>query len=240
MQLNGGRWYARALGLVGAAPGEWAIVQDTYLNQPWCIWHGTWQVFDLDTEVRGLDHMQTAFYMLAFEVGPRWDCMLADGAVSRSTIKGWGLNGATRSLGDVGNQCMHLTLQLVHVVRAQSQEPLLWELASRNHQNAGDQLEAIMGLRDLDPRNYQNAGDVVDTACCSVYNAWYSLAHDDYNVASVAQHLNLAHFVRCRREAQDARAQMRRRFFGQRIYVAFLRKLQGRRSVLQIIVRFGA
>ena len=239
MQLHGGRWYARSLGPVGVAPGEWAIVEDTYLNQPWCIWHGTWQVLDLPLEVRGLDQIQTAFYLLAFEVAPPWDDMLAREKYRRYDIKGWSYHGETRSFGDVGNRCMQLTLQLVHWVRAHCQEPLLWELYRRNQEHAADQLEAIMGLRDLHPHNWELAGDVVDAACCATYNAWDALSHD-YNVAPVTQYLNLEHVVSRRREVQEARAQRRRRCLGQCIYAALYRNLQRRWSIIQIIVRFGA
>ena len=236
MQLLGGRWYARACP-DGADPGEWASVEDTYLNQPWCIWHGTWQVFDLDTQVRGLDNIRTAFYLLAFEILPQWDGMLARGDYSRCTIKGWSYHGAARTLGDVGNRCMQLTVELVHLVRELVQESQLWEILRRNQEHVADQLEAIMGLRELYPANWGHAGDIVDTACCATYNVWFSLSHV-YNAVPVAAELHLEHVVSRRKEVQQVHAQAHAQRLRDFIYPALYRKLKGRRSVLRIIVCF--
>ena len=155
-------------------------------------------------------------------------------ASGSATIKGWSHDGATRSLGDVGNQCMHMALHLVHSVRARSSESELWEFTSRNQEHAADQLEAIMALRDLDPR-WRRAGDVVDTVCCAVYHAWKSLRYSCHHIV-LGQQLQLELVVSRRCKCQEAQAQMRRRCFGHHVYAALYRKNLSC-SVLQIIVR---
>ena len=85
---------------------------------------------------------------------------------------------------------MQLVLNLCHALRAHCSEPELWELTSRNQEHAADQLEAIMGLRVIDPRQWEFAGNVVDLACCAAYEVWNSLAAH-FTVEPVANQLEL-------------------------------------------------
>ena len=64
-----------------------------------------------------------------------------------------------------------MTSQLCHGIRHLLGASELWELKQRNQEHASDQLEAIMGLRDLDP-NWKAAGNCVDHCCAITFEVW--------------------------------------------------------------------
>ena len=148
---------------------RWLRVDERYLDHVWYLQHDQWLVLGHPCET--LNYTQKSFYYLAFELLPMWDLLLQKHTYSSKVIKDWSHYGCTRSLGDVGNCSMAMTLQLCHSIRHRLGASELWELKQRNKEHASDQLEAIMGLRELDP-NWKAAGNCVDHCCAITFEVW--------------------------------------------------------------------
>ena len=140
-----------------------------------------------------LDATQLAFYCLAFDVLPMWDRMLQAGTFNRAEIKGWSHLGETKKYGDVGNRSMSMTLNLCFSIRRSLGASSLWELERRNMEHASDQLEAIMGLRELDPA-WRPFGDFADCCCTKTWEAWDG--SETWSVVTLRDVLGLDDLVR--------------------------------------------
>ena len=111
------------------------------------------------------------------------------------------------------------------------------EFQRRNSEHVGNQLEAIMGLRDIDP-TWEYAGDVVDVACSATYEAWAFDVDLSVVLQRLVQRLDLEGLVRRLREYEEIYDKRQRMMLIQRCHVAFHKKLQARRCIMLCIVQF--
>ena len=85
--------------------------------------------------------------------------------------------GGTRKYGDVSNRVMALVVDMALQVhkRSRCRGIGLWEIKKRNPEHKADVLEAVMGLREMQPTtNWVNWGNLVDDICTDVFEAWQS------------------------------------------------------------------
>ena len=227
--LHNGCWFQRH--------GDgWVRVPASYLNQLWHFKNGCWAI--QPNKYQGLTNAQCAFEQLAFDLLPFWSRTILESPNYRAAdVKGWSYHGATRRHGDVGNRCMHMVVELCEWLRFTRGHQSLWELQRRNCEHRSDQLEAIMGLRDIDPR-WRYAGDVVDVACSATYEAWAFDVDASVVLQRLVQRLDLEGLVRRLREYDEFLVNRQRAMLIQACHVAFHKKLQARRCIMLCIVQF--
>ena len=107
---------------------------------------------DLDAHPRSLQCTQ--WQGLATILLPYLNSILESGEWRARTVKHWSHYGATRRYGDVGNRCMMLVVDMALELNRRVDVPRCWEVEQRNMEHKADLLEAVMGLRVLNPTTH--------------------------------------------------------------------------------------
>jgi len=136
---------------------------------------GRW--FDLDAHPRSLQCTQ--WQDLATGLLPYLNSILESGEWRSGSLSNEYRRartvGAIRRYGDVGNRCMMLVVDMALELNRRVDVPRCWEVERRNMEHKADLLEAVMGLRVLNPTTHWAAwGDMVDDICTDVHEAWSS------------------------------------------------------------------
>jgi hypothetical protein len=134
-----------------------------------------WQSLEATCDVDLLDDFET----MAFEIMPYWAAKVSEQYTTQQ-IKMWSHIGVTKTFGDIGNRAMGLLVTLLLKFREARGCDDNWNTnihyywTRRNAEGRGDQLEAIMGLREAYPDHYDHVcnGNVVDRLCSKVFCAW--------------------------------------------------------------------
>ena len=177
----------------GDATSEWTLLLE---NGVWCFIVGTDGIrrlvdtaaannlkyyysaalrgwLDLDAHPRSRQLSQ--WIDLADLLLPYLNSILESGEWRARTVKEWSHHGATRKYGDVGNRCMMLIVDTALELNRRVGVPRCWQVEQRNMEHKADLLEAVMGLRELNPTTHWAAwGDMVDDICTDVHEAWSS------------------------------------------------------------------
>ena len=128
-----------------------------------------------DLDANPNSHQRTQLLSLATDLLPHLNSILASRQWMAKTVKHWSHYGVTRRHGDVGNHCMSLVVDMALELNRRLNVPRCWEVEQRNPEHKADLLEAVMGLRELNPTTPWAAwGDMVDNICTDVYEAWNS------------------------------------------------------------------
>ena len=124
-----------------------------------------WQSLEATCDVDLLDDFET----MAFEIMPYWAAKVSEQYTTQQ-IKMWSHTGVTKTFGDIGNRAMSLLVTLLLKFREARGCDDNWNTnihyywTRRNAEGRGDQLEAIMGLREAYPDHYDHVcnGNVVN------------------------------------------------------------------------------
>ena len=131
--------------------------------------------YDIDTLTLPRSRWRTQWVELATVMLPRLNSILESGEWRARTVKQWSHHGGTRRYGDVGNRCMALIVDVALQLNLRLTGKRCWEVERRNMEHKADLLEAVMGLRELQPTSAWVAwGDLVDEICTVVHEAWSS------------------------------------------------------------------